>query len=217
MQFVQLVLSDEQAQLVAMAIPLAMQNTSPDQWDADEERAAQMESELQRLDMFFTGVASEPSRFPVTGRMADRLKTAARKAKGPAQRVSRRKVRSQGQQKRDRAARREAVAAYNQARERVEQDMQEMEAAHAERVAQIEAMLAKRAFQHEELVELFTLLGSPELAAKAVELHTREENPQAILDAAAEAARLPTQPDPDLIDSVTGGVAMDLSDHPALD
>jgi exonuclease VII large subunit len=198
-------------------------------WEVEEEAREHLTADVQRLAMFFAGVAADPSRFPVTGNMAPSLKKAARRAKGPAQRLSRAVKRTQGQQKRDRQARREAVAAYNEARERVERDMQEMEEAHAQRVAQIEAMLAQRTFNHAELVELFTLLGSPELAAKAVELHTREENPQAIIDAAAQAASqdpaLRTHDGHDVGDpnwesratAHDGGIAMDLSDHPALD
>jgi type IV secretory pathway VirB10-like protein len=184
-QFVQIVLTDEQAALVAKGLPLALSNTTPEEWETNDPETT--EADVQSLAMFFAGVATEPSRFPVTGRMAGRLKKASRAAKGPAQPQSRRRKRSQGQQKRDRAARKEAVDAYNAARERYEQDVKEMEEAHAERVAQIEAMLAQKSLQHEELVELFALLGSPDLSAKTAELYAREHNPQAIIDAVAAA------------------------------
>jgi hypothetical protein len=185
LKFVQVVLSDDQARLVAQAIPLALENSTEDQIGDGED-------DLKRLAMFFAGVAESPEAFPITGRMAGKVKAIVRQAKGPAQpqsRSKRAKKRTQGQQKRDRQARREGVAEFNVARERYEQDVKDMEEAHAERVAQIEKLLAQRTLQHEEIVQVFALLGAATLAEKTVELYSREQDPQRILDAAAAQAK----------------------------
>src|SRR5581483_12135148 len=90
-------------------------------------------------------VAAEPSRFPLTGQMAEALKRGARKAKGPAQpesRRNRRKARQEQRQsfhKRRRKELRETREAYNAAQAMLAAEREEMEAAYAEMRAKLEA------------------------------------------------------------------------------
>lgn len=126
MQFVQPLLTDEQALLTRLAIDLILQD--PERYEmTDEERA-----DYERLAVFFGYVAANPRSFAPTGAMARTVKRIVRNArKGAAQPQSRSKrklKRSQGQQKRDRAARREAVAQFNAAREAYERDRADHEA-----------------------------------------------------------------------------------------
>jgi len=125
MQLTQLLLADEQALKVRLAIDLVLQD--PERFVmTDEER-----NEYERLAVFFGTVASDPSRFAPTGEMAQTVKSLVRRARGPAQPQSgrnKRKVRQerrQGFAKRRRAQRREFAEAYNAAVERVERDMAE--------------------------------------------------------------------------------------------
>lgn len=120
MQFAQIVVTDDQALKTRLAIDLILQD--PERFVmTDEERA-----DYERLAVFFTVVANEPSRFPPTGSAARSVKSMVRRAKGAAQPQSRRKPkRTQGQQKRDRVARREYVAQYNAAVEQYEKEAAE--------------------------------------------------------------------------------------------
>lgn len=132
MQFVQVVLTDDQALLARAALDLILND--PERYVmTDEERA-----DYERLAVFLGHVAQNPSEFPVTGKMATSVRKAVRRIAGPAQPQSRRRKRSQGQQKRDRKARRELVAAYNEAVARMEAERQEAEEAHRELLERIE-------------------------------------------------------------------------------
>jgi hypothetical protein len=131
-QFVQLVLTDDQALLVRFALDQIIND--PERFVMEDEERA----DYERLAVFFGTAAAEPSRFPPTGAQASRVKSIVRRAKGPAQQLSRAKKRSQGQQKRDRKARREMVEAYNAAFERMEAERAEMEQLQTELEARIE-------------------------------------------------------------------------------
>jgi hypothetical protein len=92
--------------------------------------------------VFFAMVASEPNRFPLRESLARSLKKKVRAAKGAAQPQSRSKrkaKRSQGQQKRDRVARREAVAQHNAALAAYEKERAEQEALIEYRRQQIQS------------------------------------------------------------------------------
>lgn len=138
MQLVQLVLTDDQALLNRQLIDLALSNSTEDQ-------LGEAEADAQRLAVFFGAVAAQPEQFPVTGRMAAQLKTLQRKAKGPAQTETKRNKRKARQLKRQsfskrrRAERAEYTAAYNVAREAMAAEAVEMEEAHAELRARLDA------------------------------------------------------------------------------
>lgn len=99
----------------------------------DEERA-----EFERLAVFLGTAAANPGSFRPQGKNAARVRSIIKRVTGPAQRPTRRKPRSQGQQKRDRQARRELAAAYNAAVAQMEADQAEAEKYHAEVMARIE-------------------------------------------------------------------------------
>jgi hypothetical protein len=122
-QFAQVLLSDEQALMTRLALDLILND--PERYEmTDDERAA-----YERLAVFFGHIAADPSRFAPTGERAKTVKSLVRRAKGAAQPQSRRKPkRSQGQQKRDRAARRLSVEAWNKAVEQYHRELEEAEA-----------------------------------------------------------------------------------------
>jgi len=131
-QFVQVVLTDEQALLLKGAADIAIEHAEDNAISEDEQ------NDLRRLAVFLTGVATTPEAFPVTGRMAANIKKRVRDLKGPAQptrNANQRKARQerrQSVQKRARLERRETVAEHNAARERYERDMAELAEAQAE-------------------------------------------------------------------------------------
>lgn len=124
MQFAQVLVTDDQALKTRLALDLILQD--PERYEmTDEERA-----DYERLAVFFGLVATNPSHFAPTGEMARTVKSIIRRAKGPAQPQSqskRRLKRSQGKQKRDRAAKRLAVEQYNEAFAAYEKDRLDFE------------------------------------------------------------------------------------------
>jgi hypothetical protein len=138
-QFAELVLSDEQALMTRAAIDLVL--SDPERFVmTDEERA-----DYERLAVFFGAAAVEPSRFPLSPRQADRIKSVVRKAKGPAQPQSRRNKRKARQErrqsfhKRRRQENRQMREQYHAAMEALERDRQEAEEAFKEMQAKYEA------------------------------------------------------------------------------
>lgn len=138
MQPVQIVLTDELAGLLAASAQITLKAHEADQIVSLTEDE---QTEYKRLAVFMAAVASEPEKFPLRESLARSLKTKVRAAKGEAQpksRSGRKAKRSQGQQKRDRAARKVEVANFNRAREAYERDRIDHEAYLAERQAQME-------------------------------------------------------------------------------
>lgn len=139
MQFIQTLVTDEQALQIRLAIDMVLQ--TPDRFVlSDEER-----TEYERLAVFWGHAASNPSAFSPTGEMAQRVKSIVRRAKGPAQPKSRRnkrkerQARRQSYQKMRRAQRREYNALFNNAMESLHADQVEMEQIAQERVKQYES------------------------------------------------------------------------------
>jgi hypothetical protein len=165
-QFAQILLSDEQALMTRLALDLILND--PERYQmTDEERA-----DYERLAVFFGTVAAEPSRFAPTGERARTVKSIVRRAKGPAQPASRRKPRSQGQQKRDRAARREAVEMFNAAREAYLKDQQDLEEYMREQQERYES--ARKWDIYNDAGQL-VLAGVPEYALRLPSGETAEE------------------------------------------
>lgn len=132
MQFVELVVSDEQALMTRAAIDLVL--SDPERYVmTDEERA-----DYERLAVFFGTAAIEPYKFPLSGRQAARIKSVIRKAKGPAQPQSRRNKRKARQARRigfakqRRKDNREFKDAYNEAMAKLRAEEAEAEQAHEE-------------------------------------------------------------------------------------
>lgn len=136
MEPVQVVLTDQLAGLLAAAADITLRSDANKQLVelSDDER-----TDLQRLAVFMTAVASEPEKFPLRDSQAKSLRSKLRTARGPAQPQPRKASKpSQGRQKRTRAQKRAEAEAYNAARERVEVDMADREAYLEERRAQME-------------------------------------------------------------------------------
>ena len=135
MQFAQILVTDDQALKTRLALDLILQD--PERYEmTDEERA-----DYERLAVFFGLVATNPSHFAPSGDMARTVKSIIRRAKGPAQPQSqskRRAKRSQGKQKRDRAARRLAVEQYNEAYQAYEKDRLDFEEYERELIERFE-------------------------------------------------------------------------------
>lgn len=159
-EFAQVVVTDDQAALVAQAIALALENSTEDQVGDAEEN-------LKTLAVFFATVASEPKRFPITGRMASKLADIRRDAKGPAKPVTRRnrrKVRQlarQGGAKRRRVEHKDNVANFNAAREAYLVDIHEMQRNREEDETRARALMAQEVLTPEEHLELLTIFGAP--------------------------------------------------------
>lgn len=139
MQFVETLITDEQALKIRLAVDLILQD--PERFVmTDEER-----TEYERLAVFFGHAATNPSAFAPTGQQAQTVKTLVRRAKGPAQTQSRRNRRKARQErrtswrKRERAHRRETAEQFNAAMESLQRDMAEAEAAAQEAQARYES------------------------------------------------------------------------------
>lgn len=94
--------------------------------------------DYERLAVFFGTAAAEPARFPLSGRQASRIKSVVRKAKGPAQPLSRRNKRKarqekrQGFHKRRRKDLKQFREQYNEAMAQLRKEQEEAEAAYLE-------------------------------------------------------------------------------------
>lgn len=149
MRFVQLLLTDEQAEWTAAALRDAEKDLKAqldelgddaEMWMADD---AAM---LGRLSMLFQDAAEQPSKYPPTGKRAATVRTIVRRAKGAAQPQSRKNKRKSRQERRMRTAkerrrlRREVAESWNRAREIMEREAEEAREAY-------EALLARVADQ----------------------------------------------------------------------
>jgi hypothetical protein len=140
-QLVQILLTPEQAALLGAAADVTVRAHEAETLVVltDEEKTS-----YEQLAVFMGQVAIKPEAFPVTGRVAAKLKAHARKIKGEAQPPSRKNKRKERQERRmrthkaRRVQRRETAEAYNQARTVMEAELAEMNAIHDERMAQIE-------------------------------------------------------------------------------
>lgn len=125
MRYVQLVLTDSQAGLVATAA----KNASLDAEGVEQEQ-------LVALADFFTAVETNPDGFPVTEPMRSAIRKRLSRTRGPAQpkpnKRKRAQLRSQGHQKRTRAEKREAARLYNEAFQAAQAAL-EIEQAQADR------------------------------------------------------------------------------------
>jgi hypothetical protein len=164
-----------------VAIALALQNST-------EDEIGEREEDLKALSVFFGMVASQPQRFPVTGRMASKITEAQRQAKGPAQKpkhLNARKIRQaarQGGAKRRRADRAEDVANFNRAQASYATDLAEMQEMQAEAQARAEVLLAQESLTPFELEELLAILGAPpEIQAAAARVQSVPEAPKILL------------------------------------
>jgi hypothetical protein len=138
-QFIQTLLTDEQALKIRYAIDVLLQD--PERYVmTDEER-----TEYERLAVFWGHAVTNPSAFSPTGEMAQRVKTIVRRAKGPAQPPSRRNKRKARQEQRRafqklrRKQRREFNEQYNSAMEQLRSDAEEAERNAQELAAKYEA------------------------------------------------------------------------------
>lgn len=128
MRFVQLLLSDEQAELVAAACLDAERKLIAE----EGEPAAEDAKQLGRLALLFQDAAESPLKYPPTGKTASTVRTVIRRAKGAAQPKPLNK-RKQRQERRMRTAkerrqlRKVITKGYNEARERLEAERLEAE------------------------------------------------------------------------------------------
>lgn len=139
MQFVELVVSTDQALMTRAALDIVLND--PDRYVlTEEERSA-----YERLAVFFGSAAVDPARFPLSPRQASRIKTLVKKARGPAQPQSRRNKRKARQERRIATAKqrrknnREFREQYNEAMAQLRKEQEEMEAAYAEVEARVAA------------------------------------------------------------------------------
>ena len=193
MQFVQTLITDEQALKIRLAIDLILQD--PERFVmTDEER-----TEYERLAVFYGYAATTPSAFSPTGEMAQTVKQIIRRAKGPAQPKSLRNKRKARQErrtsfrKRERAQRREMAEQFNLAIEALAKDREEAEAAAQE--------VAER-FKNEQKFDVYDAFGNlimagvPESVIRKHEEAPAEDKPHIIMPGTAEALGLtPTEPE----------------------
>jgi hypothetical protein len=149
-QLVQILLTDEQAKLLAAAAVVAIRS------DADEENGLitleeDERTDLERLARFMAVVALNPSKFPLTGHMAVARKLAERRVdgvrrgdgelKGTVSRKNKRKVRQERRQRTHkvrRLTRRADAEAYNAARAQMEAELKEIQEIQEQRQREIE-------------------------------------------------------------------------------
>jgi septal ring factor EnvC (AmiA/AmiB activator) len=185
-QFVQTLITDEQALKIRLAIDMILQD--PERFVmTDEER-----QEYERLAVFYGHAVTNPSAFSPTGEMAQTVKKLVRRAKGPAQPKSLRNKRKARQarrrawQKIQRQQRREMAEQFNAAVEQLAKDREEAEAAAQELAAKYET---------EHKFDLFDgfgnliMAGIPESALRDHAV-VEGEKPHIILPGTAEALGL---------------------------
>lgn len=188
MQFVQTLITDEQALKIRLAIDLVLQD--PERFVmTDEER-----TEYERLGTFYGYAAANPSAFAPTGEMAQTVKSIIRRTKGPAQPASRRnkrkarQLRRRAHQKMMRKQRREFNEQYNAAMEQLRKDAEEAERNAQEMMAKYEA---EQKFDIYDGLGNLIMAGVPESAIRKMEDAPAEEAaPHIILPGTAEALGL---------------------------
>jgi len=147
-QLVQILLTDEQAKLLAAAADVTLRSNE-DKTDGLIALEDTEKTDLERLATFMAIVATEPGKFPLEGRMAQTLKT-ARRTKTPNPNAgntgaSTRNKRKDRQERRARThivrrlKRREFVKEYNRARIVAETEIAELTAIQEARQKQIES------------------------------------------------------------------------------
>jgi hypothetical protein len=163
--------------------------------NSTEDEIAGHEDGLKQLAVFFGAVASDPQRFPVTGRMASKITEAQRQAKQPAQkpkRLNARKLRQaarQGGAKRRRAERKENVENFNQAQQAYVAELVEMQQIHQENEARAQALIEQETLTPAEFVEALTLIGAPEAIQHAASrVQSAPEAPTLLLPAGVESS-----------------------------
>lgn len=186
MQFVETLITDDQALKIRLALDLILQD--PDRYVmTDEER-----DEYQRLAVFYGVVATDPSRFAPTGKNAQTVKSIVRRVKGPAQPQSRRNRRKMRQERRRahqklmRSQRREFAEQYNAAMQTLRSEAEEAGRAAAE---------VEERFAAEPKVMVLAADGTPVMrgipASMVVpEPESLDEAPKIILPGTAEALGL---------------------------
>jgi hypothetical protein len=180
-------LTDQQAALLGAAADTTIRA------DADGKLIALEEEEreaLKQLAVFMAAAADDPSRFPVTGKMAKTIKAKARGVKGPAQPQSlrnKRKVRQAARRayaiarRKNRAS---IVAAFNAAQEQAEAEKKAMVEAQSAMIAKLEA---EPKFNVTDAHGNVILSGVPESMIAAVEETGDHELTKIIMPGSAEA------------------------------
>lgn len=151
MRFVQLLLTDDQAELAAAALRDAELTLKEevgkhkDETGDDFPEVAEDLAQLGRLSMLFQDASENPSKYPPTGKMAVTVRSIVRRSRGQAETPTRSKRRS-GRHQRRRAERhifrrnREFIENFNRGQEMYEADRLEAEAAAAEIAKKVEGM-----------------------------------------------------------------------------
>ena len=136
-EFAQIVISADQARLLHFATEeLLRKAQDPDNEDGYEATKDEI-NEMKRLAVFLSAVHGHPNHFPVTGRMANVIKTNIRKHKVPVPQTRKNKRKERQLKRRrfrkdQRAQRRELADQYNQALEIQEKEAKEAEAFYVE-------------------------------------------------------------------------------------
>lgn len=140
-QFVQTLLTDDQALIVTVALKAVIEDENYVLSDDEQ-------TNYQRLAVFFANVAQTPSAFAPKGELARTVKKIVRQAKGPAQPRSSnesvtngrkvRQARRKATQIARRSNRREFNEAYNAAVAQIEAERLEAEAVNAELLAKLQ-------------------------------------------------------------------------------
>jgi hypothetical protein len=151
-RFVQLLLTAEQAELVAAALrdteaAIREEGTNEETTSeevANNERVGEAARAVGRLSLLFADAAENPSKYPPQGKLASTVRDITRRAKGAAQPEGRKNKRKARQERRIATAkerrryRREMAEGFNKAREIMEQEAAEA----AEFQAEIEARIS---------------------------------------------------------------------------
>lgn len=133
MRFVQLLLTDEQAELLAACARDAeiqlKEIAAKSEFPADDP-AAEDAVTVGRLSMLLQDAAEQPAKYTPTGKTAATVRTIVRRAKGTAQPQSRKNKRKARQEERQRTSkvrrhyRKQIAQAWNESREKLEAEKQ---------------------------------------------------------------------------------------------
>lgn len=191
-QLVEVVLTTDQAAVLAAASDVTLRAASESEYIALEEGEQQT---LEQLAVFLAAVANNPQHFPVASNKGLTLKKRLAAPKGAGQPQSRKNKRKARQErrmsfhKRRRKERRADAENFNQAREIVERDRAEMEEIQRERQAQLEN---EPKFEMLDSMGNVVLSGIPESMIRPQQTPDtpEEEAPKIIMPGSAEALGL---------------------------
>jgi hypothetical protein len=192
------ILTEEQAGLVHQALIAAL-NAPPESYSADEDEEQRVRNQFSELVYFFAEVVDHPEAFGVRSALeVKRMLRGMKPKRGkPLNKRKRRQRTRPSWEKRTNAQKRAEAEEFNRARQIMEDEAKEAEAANNEeqlrRIERFNELIVKDELRTEEFQEALELLGYENIS-EAVRLRRAEDTPEARIAAAAAKAERENDP-----------------------